>query len=303
MVSRAEAYTPAMAEVDPVSEQARLYGLPLGEFVAERNALASKLRAAKLTDVAKQVRSWRRPSVAAWGINQLPRRHPEVYDRLVSAGDRLRSAQAGTDTSVVREAVTARREAIEQAKRRVLTLLKDGGHATSPLVERRVATSLEAISAFGTAQGSPPRGRLDGDLDPPDFSTIESLTATAPPLARAERDLPAEIPPDAESRGAQEGVSDAELQADLRRRAVRSAEEALRFGELRTEAARGELAEAERRQEAARNRLRAAEDSELEARRRLESAQADEQAAERRLLGARGALERLRSGRGEESRT
>jgi hypothetical protein len=189
--------------------------------------------------------------------------------------------------------------AIDKARRRVVTLLKKGGHGTSPAIERRVTSSLEAIATFGSAHGAPPRGSLEGDLEPPDFSTIQSLTATAPPLPRSDRDLPTEIPPDAEIQGAQEGVSEAQLHTDLRRRSVKNSEEALRFAEIRAEAARGELAEAERRRDAARSRLRAAEDSELEARRQLESNQSDEAAADRRLLAAREGFERLRSGRGK----
>lgn len=300
MFSLAQAYTRRVPEVDPVAEQGRLYGLPLEKFVAERNGLAQKLRAAKLPDVAKQVRSLRRPSIGAWGINQLVRQSPELYDRLVAAGDRLRSAQAGTDTAIVREATTERRAAIDKARRRVLMLLKEAGSAASPALERRIGTSLEAIAAFGSAPGAPPRGCLEGDLEPPDFSTIQSLAATAQPLPSSDRDLPTEIPPDTEIQGAQEGVSEAGLHADLRRRSVRSAEEALRFAELRAEAARSELAEADRRQDAARSRLRAAEDSELEARRQLASAQADAHAADRRLLAAREGFERIRSGRGKE---
>lgn len=288
-----------MTDVDAGVERDRLYGLPLVEFVAQRNALAQRLRAAKLPGDAKLVKSLRRPSVAAWGINQLSRQGPGVYDRLVSAGDRLRSAQAGTDTAVVREAATERREVIDRARRRVLSLLEEAGHGTSPALERRVAASLEAIATYGSAPGAPPRGSLESDLEPPDFATIESLTATAPPLPGSDRDLPTEIPPDADVQTAQEGVSEAELQADLRRRSVKSSEEALRFAELRAEAARGELAEAERRRDAARSRLRTAEDSELEARRQLESARSDEQAAERRMLAAREGFERLRSARGK----
>jgi len=289
-----------MTDVDAGVAQGRLYGLPLVEFVAQRNALAQKLRADKRPDVAKLVKSLRRPSVSAWGINQLPRQCPELYDRLVSAGDRLRSAQAGTDTAVVREAATERRAAIDKARRRVLTLLEEGGHGTSPAIERRVGASLEAIATFGSADGAPPRGSLEGDLEPPDFSTIQSLTATAPPLPGSDRDLPTEIPPDAETQTAREAVSEAELHAELRRRTVRSSEEALRFAELRAEAARGEVAEAERRRDAARSRLRAAEDSELDARRQVESTQTDELAAERRLLAAREGFERIRSGRGRD---
>src|SRR3954447_8139768 len=55
----------------------RLYGLPLEEFVAERDALAKRLRADKRREEADAVKSLRKPSVAAWAVNQVLRCHPE----------------------------------------------------------------------------------------------------------------------------------------------------------------------------------------------------------------------------------
>ena len=50
-----------------------LYGLPLDRFVAERGALAKALRADGRRDEASRVAALRKPSVAAWAVNQLAR--------------------------------------------------------------------------------------------------------------------------------------------------------------------------------------------------------------------------------------
>ncbi len=53
-----------------------LYGLPLAEFVAERDALARSLKKAGEAVEAERVKGMRKPSVAAWVVNQAVRRSP-----------------------------------------------------------------------------------------------------------------------------------------------------------------------------------------------------------------------------------
>ena len=73
-------------EVDP------LYGLPLAEFVTERDALAKRLRADGRREDANAVKALRKPSVAAWAANQVLRSQPGQRDALLEAGDALRAA-------------------------------------------------------------------------------------------------------------------------------------------------------------------------------------------------------------------
>ena len=71
-----------------------LFRLPLGEFTAARNALAAKLKNAQRADEAARVMGLAKPPVSAWAVNQLYWRHREPFERLLAAGDRLRTAQA-----------------------------------------------------------------------------------------------------------------------------------------------------------------------------------------------------------------
>lgn len=77
---------------DAVTEPHDLYGLPLERFVAERAALTKALRRAGSREQATEVASLRKPSVAAWAVNQLVRAHGREIAALFAAGDGLEHA-------------------------------------------------------------------------------------------------------------------------------------------------------------------------------------------------------------------
>ena len=77
------------AEID------RLYGLPLDEFVPQRDAVAKKLRADGERDAAAVVKALRKPTAGAWALNQAVRRRSAETQELLGAGERLRAAHAG----------------------------------------------------------------------------------------------------------------------------------------------------------------------------------------------------------------
>ena len=53
-----------------------LFDLPPTEFIAARDALAKQLKADGDAGAAAEVKALRRPSVAAWAVNQVARRQP-----------------------------------------------------------------------------------------------------------------------------------------------------------------------------------------------------------------------------------
>src|SRR4051812_23137763 len=85
------AYRPGMT---PAADErvARLYGLPLDRFTAERNALAAELSSDGDRDAAAAVKALRKPSAAAWAANQLVRAEPDLVEALLGAGGELRQA-------------------------------------------------------------------------------------------------------------------------------------------------------------------------------------------------------------------
>ena len=70
-----------------------LYGLPLDRFTPERNALARELRNGGERERGAEVAALRKPSVAAWAVNQLVRTQKSAIGELFEAGDGLRAAQ------------------------------------------------------------------------------------------------------------------------------------------------------------------------------------------------------------------
>ena len=95
-----------------------LYGLPLDRFTPERNALARELRNRGERERGAEVAALRKPSVAAWAVNQLVRTQKRAIGELFEAGDGLRAAQdavlAGRgDGSSLRAAGERERQAVE----------------------------------------------------------------------------------------------------------------------------------------------------------------------------------------------
>src|SRR5262245_4522723 len=66
-----------------------LYGLPLAEFTAARNALAKTVTGPD----KERVRTLAKPTVVPWAVNQLYWRSRPAYDKLMKSGEKLRAAQ------------------------------------------------------------------------------------------------------------------------------------------------------------------------------------------------------------------
>src|SRR5919201_1586357 len=90
-----------MAASDPIAlpegvpEEAvdELYGLPLDEFTPRRDELAKELRTAGKRDEAAWVKALRKPSAAAWLVNQLARTQRSDAGRVLDSSDALRADQ------------------------------------------------------------------------------------------------------------------------------------------------------------------------------------------------------------------
>jgi len=67
-----------------------LYKLPLAEFTAARNTLVSQLKKGGRAREADLVKALAKPSISAWGVNQLYWKHRAECDRLIKAGQRFR---------------------------------------------------------------------------------------------------------------------------------------------------------------------------------------------------------------------
>jgi hypothetical protein len=179
------------------NELDRLYELPAEEFTAARNALAKS---------RPEVKGLKRPSQAAWIVNQLARRRRGDLEGLVAAGRQLRQAQArGADmTAALREEREALNALVAEAQ-------KLG--ARTDMVANRVRETLQAAAADDEAAARVLEGRLEKELEAPGFAPLLAAAAAAGPARKGKRPAGKEQPPRrdrAAERKAQQRVRDAE---------------------------------------------------------------------------------------------
>jgi hypothetical protein len=277
-----------------------LYGLALEQFIPERGALAKALRAEKRREEAAAVAALRKPSVAAWAVNQLVRSQGASLQELFAAGDELREAQArllagSGDGKALRAANERERAAVDELVQAARGLLSSDGHELSAAVVERVADTLHAAALDEAAREQVRAGRLERELRHVGLGLGESVFAPAAPAAK-----PAKPP----ARGAAATQGETKQPRSERARAVREQAEAAKRVERERDAARkaARLAEtaARRRAERSANALRAAQERREraaqalgEADDALAAAETEAQAAAAEHERARAELERL----------
>ncbi|MEV1318147.1 hypothetical protein AB0J14_18930 [Micromonospora arborensis] len=92
----------------------QLYRIPPDRFVAARDAAVADARRAGDQSTARQLARLRRPTVAAWLVNLLAIRRPELVTDLVQLADALRAAQRELRGPRLRE-LSAQRRAVVAA--------------------------------------------------------------------------------------------------------------------------------------------------------------------------------------------
>ncbi len=147
-----------------------LYAAPLPRFVGARDALSKSLVASGRKADAARVKALKKPTAAAWAVNQLALAAPKELAALVAAGDRLRAKPPD-----MKNAMQKRRDALNAARQAAEKALAAAGHAANADVGRRVAATLEAIATYGSARGGPVAGRLAAEVPAPGFDEVASL--------------------------------------------------------------------------------------------------------------------------------
>ena len=122
-------------------EERQLYGLPLDEFTKARDELAGHLKKEGATEQAGRVKKLKKPSVAAWALNQLARRHREGIEELLRLRDELAEAPGPAE---LRSLSDARKRHIAQLLHRSEEILVEGGHAPAPATMDKIRQSLYA---------------------------------------------------------------------------------------------------------------------------------------------------------------
>ena len=256
---------------DADSRSARLYALPLEEFTAARNQLAAELRAEGDGEGAAAVKGLRKPSKAAWAVNQLVKAEPELVETLLGAGGELRQAHrqaaSGKGAEQLRAAADAERAAVEALMGRAAKAL---GARPAPALAEAIRGTLHATSSDDEARELVAEGRVVEAMQPIGLGPVPSGALTASP-AKGKT-------PSAAAAARAEAAAKRKHAESLK--AARAEETALR---READAATRSLERAEAGLARAREAVEAAQQRAADARRRARTARAELAEAERRL--------------------
>lgn len=272
---------PAGGEITDVDARVdELYDLPPSDFTAARNALARALRGEGQRDAADRVAKLRRPTIAAWAVNQAVRRHRDRIAALLDAGQDVRRAQrralSGVRRSGLREATRTRRQLIDQLTDLAAEILADQG-SSADSHRSDIAATFDAASADDDAAETVNAAQLAATLPvTSEFGELGGLAVLPEPEDEPEADTEAEEADEADE-------ADRERAAQRRREAIRAVEEVRRELAVAEDEAREAADAAASRAAAAEQADRAAQEAK-EAWRRLqrEAATLHEQVARAR---------------------
>ncbi|MFC9560446.1 transposase [Agromyces sp. NPDC056965] len=146
--------------VDALGEVAtELYGLRPDEFTAARNARAQAV-AADDRALAARIRELRRPSPAAWLVNQLMRHRNDEVEAILELGAEAREAQGRFDAAELAELGRQRRRLVSALAHEAGDLADELGAAVRTPVLDEVAQTLQAAMSDAAAADAVRTGRL-----------------------------------------------------------------------------------------------------------------------------------------------
>jgi hypothetical protein len=217
---------------DPVDE---LFTGSLDDFVKRRDALARELKKAGDKETAAAVKQLRKPSTAAWAVNQVARRSPDAIDDLIAAAAAVHDAQAravqGKDSSGLRSATDTWRKSIHAL---AAAVAKDA----SEQYRDDAAATFEAASTSAEWSTVLKAGRLMTTLSPSGFGLQDMPDPV--PASRPEKRV-AEPEPERDDRA----IAEARDRLDKLDAALEKATHRLRRAEQRLEQARDAVADAQ----------------------------------------------------------
>jgi hypothetical protein len=242
-----------------------LYSLPLEEFVARRDELARTQRTEGEREQAAETKSLRKPTVAAWAVNQLARHEKAAVGELLDAGKRLRAAHekllSGGSAEALQHASEAERDALRSLTRAAERVLAEAGLSTTSGTLERVRETLHAAAVDEQVAELVGAGRVTADEEATGFGL--DLLAAAPPGTATARPTAAEERSERRAHEARERLQTAEARLRDARAAVKDAERTVKEHARALERAERELAShqkklelAEREVETARARVR-----------------------------------------------
>jgi hypothetical protein len=235
-----EGTVPSPPKGVPDEELDDLFHGPLEEFTPARNELAKSLRSDGDSEAADWVKALKKPSRAAWLVNQLAVRKPKDVGRLLEAGRELRAAQeemlAGTaDREKLREAAGIEQESIDSLLGTAEAIGRE--HGVGAQIMTRVEETLRAASGDPEVAEAIEKGRLQREQRAAGIGLIGAATAKAPARGRKKDER------EAADRRAREQQAKRRKEAE---RKLAAAEKKLEREQAKLERARETVSDAER---------------------------------------------------------
>ena len=147
---RRESQNVTVASKDLQHAVDELYALPPGDFTRARDERAKALRKAGRREEADAVKGLRKPTVAAWALNQLARQRAREVERLLAAGEALRAAQedllAGGDREAFQRAAAKERDEVARLAGEAAELTTQADEKAGAALREKVAETLHAAA-------------------------------------------------------------------------------------------------------------------------------------------------------------
>jgi hypothetical protein len=176
------------AEID------RLYGVPLDEFIAERDALVKQLNRDGEREAGTRVKALRKPTVGAWALNQALRRRRAEKEALLATAERLREAQdallKGGDPADLREATREERALTSALADSAEAIASEAGKS-GPALRDRVRATLHAAALDEDARMELEAGRFTREREAVGLGTFDVAGVAPAAPARAPARKPA----------------------------------------------------------------------------------------------------------------
>jgi hypothetical protein len=193
----------------------QLYGVRPEEFTALRTRLAAAAKKRGDAEEAKHIGAARRPTTAAWVVNDLVRSDDTVRVRLADLSERLRAAHASMDGARIRELSAAQRKLIDELVR--------AGFDTTGLPEPSAALRDDVTGTLQAAIADPEIAARLGTLTKAErwsgFGEFGASSVVAEPGTDAPSPTAREPEPAVRS-----GPTQAQVRAAQKRRAAAAAE-------------------------------------------------------------------------------
>jgi hypothetical protein len=177
--------------MDPEEATDALYAADLRNFVSERSRLAKELNAAGYDAEASAFAKLRKPTVAAWVLNQLSRTSRRDIDLLLDAGHRLRDAQqgilGGSDHETFERAKKTEVDTLRRLVRQAEQLLSEGRGSPSSSILGEVQESLRAAAVSEPGREMLARGCFTQPMGAQGFDVVSQLVTPTSAATRAGR--------------------------------------------------------------------------------------------------------------------